>query len=578
MLGEVQEETVSYCYFCKKSGHESGNCYSAKKKSVQNRWEIVKDSKLCFNCLKPSNPGHNYRSCRQPSCTAEGCRMKHHRLLHSGTKHNQSTSLSGCNIDLQKTNQVLLQTAIANLVVGSQELAVHIMFDTGSQRSYIRKDIVESFGLSGPTEVLSISTLGGNTTKYSKMQRIKCSIKRLDSELKGTCIEIKALAIHQTCAPLQPVHFDPSQYQHLDGLILADNYQRDAEQVDILVGVDFYYSIIENSIERSMNNNGPIAIKSKLGWILRGQIESHKQERVATMTSTVEEDICNTLKSFWELESIGILNGNSLQIKEDEIDALKQFKEGLYFDGERYEVSIPWRKDHSKLKNNYNQALKRLESVENRLKRNNAKAEEYSKAIAQYVKEGFDEEIRSNDNNIISERIRYLPHHAVYREEKSTTKTRIVFDASAYEGDEPSLNDCILQGPALQPNLVSVLLRFRMHQVALVADVKKMFLQIKLADKDQDSHRYIWLDMQTDKEQKIFRMKRVTFGVNCSPFLAIATVQNHAKSLKGQFPVAASEVIDNMYVDDCLSGAENVEKAMKLQDSLFSMMNLGGSI
>ena len=238
----------------------------------------MRDSKLYFNSLKPSNPGHNYRSCRQPSCTAEGCGMKHHRLLHSGTQHNQSTSLGGCIIDLQKTNQVLLQTAIANLVIGSQELAVRIMFDTGSQRSYIRKDIVESFGLSGPTEVMSISTLGGNTTKYSKMQRIKCSIKKLDSELKGTCIEIEALAIHQICAPLQPVHFDPSQYLHLDGLILADNYQRDAEQVDILVGVDFNYSILESSIERSMNNIGPIAIKSKLGWILCRQIERQKQE------------------------------------------------------------------------------------------------------------------------------------------------------------------------------------------------------------------------------------------------------------------------------------------------------------
>ena len=87
LLGEVQQETVSYCYFCKKSGHKSGNCYS-EKRSVQNRWEIVKDRKLCFNSFKPSNPGHNYRSCRKPSCTAEGCGMKHHRLLHSGTQHN----------------------------------------------------------------------------------------------------------------------------------------------------------------------------------------------------------------------------------------------------------------------------------------------------------------------------------------------------------------------------------------------------------------------------------------------------------------------------------------------------------
>ena len=146
---------------------------------------------------------------------------------------------------------------------------------------------------------------------------------------------------------MQPVHFDPSQYLHLDELILEDNYQRDAKQVNILVGVDSYYSIIENRIERSMNNNGPIAIKLKLGWILCGQSESQKQERVATVILAVEEDIYKTLKSFWELDSIGILNGNSLQMKEDEIDALKQFKEGLSFDRERYEVSIPWRKDHS---------------------------------------------------------------------------------------------------------------------------------------------------------------------------------------------------------------------------------------
>ena len=71
-------------------------------------------------------------------------------------------------------------------------------------------------------------------------------------------------------------------------------------------------------------------------------------------------------------------------------------------------------------------------------------------------------------------------------------------------------------------------------------------------------------------------MKTVTFGVYCSPFLAIATVQNHAEKLKRQFPAAAAEVIDNMYVDDCLTGAEKVEKAAELHDSLFSMMKSGG--
>ena len=273
---------------------------------------------------------------------------------------------------------------------------------------------------------------------------------------------------------------------------------------------------------------------------------------------------------------MGISIKNSVSIKDDEIDFLEQFIEGFFFDGERYEVSISGKKNHPELKNNYNQAVKRSENVESRLRKNAIKSEEYLEAISQYVKEGFAEEVRPDDSDDKCQRIRVLPYHTVYREDRSTTKTRIVFDASAKEGDEPSLNDCISQGPALQPNLVSVLKRFSMNKVALVTDAKKIFLQTKIADKDQDSHRYLWRDMKTDDQPKVIRMKRATFEVNCSPFLAIAAVQNHAKILKGQCPVAASEVIDSMYVDDCFTGAENIEKTIKLQVSLFSIMKSGG--
>ena len=91
--------------------------------------------------------------------------------------------------------------------------------------------------------------------------------------------------------------------------------------MDILIGADFYYSIIEGSVKRSTNKNAPIAIKSKLGWILCGQVKSEQQGITATIFSTVEEDVSKTLKSFWELESIGILNEKSLPMKDDEIYA-----------------------------------------------------------------------------------------------------------------------------------------------------------------------------------------------------------------------------------------------------------------
>ena len=76
---------------------------------------------------------------------------------------------------------------------------------------------------------------------------------------------------------------------------------------------------------------------------------------------------------------------------------------------------------------------------------------------------------------------RYLPHRPVIREDKETTKTHIVFDASCKRRVEgPSLNDIIEAGPSLKPLLTDVLLRFRSLNYVLVADIEKAFHQISL--------------------------------------------------------------------------------------------------
>ena len=187
------------------------------------------------------------------------------------------------------------------------------------------------------------------------------------------------------------------------------------------------------------------------------------------------DEVTSSLKQFWELESIGIIDDQQAKWSLDEESALSQFKKSLKFDGERYEVALPWKENHPRLRNNYKQAVKQLVSTENQLKRNDERAAAYSKAINQYIQDGYAEEV-IDDSSEVEERVRYLPHHAVFHEDKSSTKTHVVFDASAHHTDEASLNDCVLPGPTLQPNLVSVLLRFRSHLIAIMADVKKMFL------------------------------------------------------------------------------------------------------
>ncbi|XP_022795153.1 uncharacterized protein LOC111333799 [Stylophora pistillata] len=224
----------------------------------------------------------------------------------------------------------------------------------------------------------------------------------------------------------------------------------------------------------------------------------------------------------------------------------------------------------SMLEKNYAQAVTRLESIERKLKRDPEKVEAYITAINQYVEKGFGEkavDVTSGDGSV-----RHLPHHAVFHADRPTTKCRIVFEASARGQDGVFLNECILPGPALQPNLASVLIRFRTHRVGMITDVEKMYLQINLTRKHQDVHRCRWRDLKTEVAPKLYRMLRLTLGVNACPFLAFATVNAHVNKYVETFPDAAGEILHNMYVDDFLTGADTDNSALKLQQEMSDIM------
>ena len=162
MVG-VKQTHDSLCAFCNKKGHETSYCANAKDKPSDDRWKIAKDKKLCFNCLKPTNNLHNSGNCRQPSCTAEGCGNKHHRLLHSNPiresnpaqPQNSETIHSGFISESSNVStQSLLQTVTATMICGdNQEIPVRVLLDLESERIFIRKQIA------GPTEILRVLQL-----------------------------------------------------------------------------------------------------------------------------------------------------------------------------------------------------------------------------------------------------------------------------------------------------------------------------------------------------------------------------------------------------------------------------------
>ena len=170
-----------------------------------------------------------------------------------------------------------------------------------------------------------------------------------------------------------------------------------------------------------------------------------------------------------------------------------------------------------------------------------------------------------------------MPMHAVYKHSSTTTKTRVVFDASAKSSSGISLNDTLMVGPTLHSSLTDVLLCFRIHRIAIIADISKMYRAIELATDDKDYHRFVWRRTPNDPLVD-YRMNRLTFGDSASSFAANMSVRQNATDFANDYPRAAAVVSKSLYVDDCLTGADTVDDAVTLQTELQELFDKGNFI
>lgn len=165
-----------------------------------------------------------------------------------------------------------------------------------------------------------------------------------------------------------------------------------------------------------------------------------------------------------------------------------------------------------------------------------------------------------------------MPIHIVCKESSTTTKIRAVFDASAATSTGVSLNSTLMVGPT---PLVDVLIRFRCHRIALIADISRMYRAILLTEADKDLHRFIWRNSPKEPLQD-YRMTRVTFGVSASSFIANMCVKQNAIDLGSEYPNTAKQVERSFFVDDYLGGADTQQEAVELQGEMHSLFQRGG--
>ncbi|KAL3075945.1 hypothetical protein niasHS_012862 [Heterodera schachtii] len=189
-----------------------------------------------------------------------------------------------------------------------------------------------------------------------------------------------------------------------------------------------------------------------------------------------------------------------------------------------------------------------LMSLSQKLRANSEFRERYQATISEQLKMGIIEPAART-----GAREHFIPHHAVV----TPKKLRVVYDASVHEA---SLNELLLPGPNLVPELAGVLLRFRAATCPVLRYIEKAFLAVGLKDEDREVAKFLWMKdpskLLTPENLIIYRFKRIAFGVNSSPFLLASVLLHHFASSGDPMGMAR-----NFYVDNLLICSETASEA-----------------
>lgn len=98
---------------------------------------------------------------------------------------------------------------------------------------------------------------------------------------------------------------------------------------------------------------------------------------------------------------------------------------------------------------------KRLGGLVKRLRHDPEVLREYDSIIQSQRRQGIVEEVNPQEESANCQ-IHYLPHHAVVRRDKSTTKVRIVYDTSA-RSTGCSLNECLHKRPKFDQRILDMI-------------------------------------------------------------------------------------------------------------------------
>lgn len=571
------------CPICS-SNHLVNRCNKLLSIASHERCKIIEKLNLCCNCLY----SHETKNCPfKQSC--KKCTGNHHTMLHfEKDVAVNTTTISSNNENEEETNQyciedidsksdfelchhamsnkhVILATALVPVNHAGKKIYLKALIDQGSTANLISTRTCQILNLR--REKINIPLFGiGNVQTGTLKEKTSLVIGSIHDESFSCSLAAYVVSRITEIKPLNSVEF--KKWSHLKGLPLADPNFTELGKIDILLGASTFAEILLNGVIKG-HTNEPIAQKTHLGWVVSGHYSEIQNSvncnTIFTMDECEENNLNKNLQKFWEIETVDEnekkYSPSEILAEKITVNSMRRAKDGKFI------VKLPFEMDpfdEQCFGDSYATALRRYNAIQKRFDKNQQLNEQYNQNIAEYLTLGHMELINDKPNKFC-----VLP--PVIKESSSTTKVRPVFDGSAKTSNGSSLNDRLIVGPTIQPELFDTLLNWRKFEFAMSVDIEKMYRQIYVDSKHANFQCILWKPPGTDKIQ-MYKLLTVTFGTASAPFQAIRCLHEVGERIKLQKPAISKIIQTQFYVDDLLNSCETISEAIEIRNEITEIL------
>ena len=395
----------------------------------------------------------------------------------------------------------------------------YAFLDPGSNTMFCNEKLIECLGATGREATLSLTTMDSDNVESDSLV-VNLEVSDLQGgnvlELSNVGSRVKLSVTLEDIV----VQSDVERWFSLKDIYLLCI---DAD-IKLLIGNDVSKALEPQEVQRS-ENGGPYAVRTLLGWTINDPLGRPSKSRRSTNRIQSHAVLDQQYARFCNMEfnhsQFSIEKGISQVYKR----AIAIMEESAELCDGHYEIALPWKVFPPDLHNNKKVAERRLELLKKRLVKDPELHQKYAVFMVDLFDQGYTR--RVPENQCEGSPAWYLPRHPVTHRQKCD-KVRVVFDCAA-KFQNVSLSQQILQGPDLTNSLTGVLTRFREWSIAVMADIEKMFYQVRVATEQSKYLRFLWWPGGgMEKEPEEFQTLAHFFGGLLSPSCANYVLQKTA--------------------------------------------------